>query len=184
MLVYGIPSAVKALNKEFQEQNKRMRALANAQREMATTHAENRIRRAINSRVPPSIKFRVEVGDPCRVYREKRNRWKGRFIIQRLKKKLVWVTEGNIVKPFNVTEVISAVVRGNVTDIERLIKTHQIYETVENHFTELLKSSDPLCKSPRSEEAMKQEIDGLTTRNCFSEINEITLPPNANTSWR
>lgn len=64
-------------------------------------------------------------------------------------------------KPFSVTVVIPAVVRVNYMDLDRLVTTHQTFDTVENNLTELLKSSDPQFHSPRTEEAMKQEIAGL-----------------------
>lgn len=81
MIVYVIQPAVPALNREIPTHTERMESLVNAQREMATIHAENRIQRALNSKILPDNKYRFEVGDSVRVYREQIRRWEGRFTI-------------------------------------------------------------------------------------------------------
>lgn len=93
-----------------------MKALANAKAKMATIHAKHHTRKALQSRLPPTKRFRLDIGDPVSVYREDSKRWEGQYIVKRVEKKVVWIADGNTVKHFIITGVKPFVVGGNDKD--------------------------------------------------------------------
>lgn len=119
-----------------------MEVLANSQRAMASIHEDNRIRTTLQSKLSPHTRFRLEVGDPVRVYREDSHRWDGPFNIERIEKKQICIEEGRV-NPFIITSVIPEGIRHQDKKLGHLIENTQALEKVNNYLTEFLKPSDP-----------------------------------------
>lgn len=124
LLVYGIPPSFPVTNRNLPKQAERMPALCCAQLEMATIRAEERIRRALASKLPPATRFRLEIGDPVRVFREGSRKWEGPFQVERISKILIWVSDSVTTKPFSIMVVIPAGFRGQDRDLDNIISDH------------------------------------------------------------
>lgn len=121
--------------------------------------------------IPPATRYKLEVGDLVRIYRENSRKWERPFRIARLNIRLVWVTDGNTTKTFSITAVITAGIKGRDDDMSIFTQTHKILKATHNSLTEVLETRDPRCQSEEGMEAMKKEISGLNQRCCFKVVN-------------
>ena len=60
---------------------------------MESIVAEQRIKKALKSKLPPATKHLLKPGDNVRVYREHTKRWDGPFTITKIGNKMVSVTD-------------------------------------------------------------------------------------------
>lgn len=71
-LIYGIEPAFPVVNSSLPAQNERMAAIETGKREMATITAENRIKQALRSKLPPATRYDINPGEEVLIYREEK----------------------------------------------------------------------------------------------------------------
>lgn len=128
---------------------------------MASIRAEQRIRKALTTKLSPATKYNLDVGDFVRLYCEKSRKWEGTFKVSRLNKGLESVTDGNNTKLLSITAVITTWKKGRDDDMKNLILIHTLLEDTHTNLTKSFETRDPRCKSDDSLEAMKKDIGGL-----------------------
>lgn len=106
LLVYGTLPTLPVTNGVNLAQKERMQALSLARDEMATLVAEQRILRALRSKLPPASKYNLQSGDLVRVYWEKERKLLGQVQIVKVEHKIIHVTDGITVKPFSRVQVM------------------------------------------------------------------------------
>lgn len=138
-----------------------------ARREMEAYVAEQRICTALQSRLPPATKFALKLGQDVRVYREEHRKWVGPYKIDRITDKMIYVTDGKVTKPFNVTQVIPAGNTNKDTDWKNTLAEMEAM-TDNNfaliYFVEILRSGDPRFHTPDCQQEILKELNGL--REC------------------
>lgn len=134
----------------------------------------------MTTNIPPTTKYKLDVGDMVRFYREKSRKWEGPFQITRFNKRIVWMTDGNPTKSFSITDVIHEGIKGRDDNMNRLIQSHTILEATHSYLTQILETRDPRWGSNNNIEDMKQDIKGLNGKDCFSVVNQSSLAPSAN----
>lgn len=136
---------------------------------METIVAVARINRALHSKIPLAIKYLMLPGDLVRVFRERSGRWEEPFTVTRVSKKIISVTDGINVEPFNTSAVILIAPKSNDRDLQSdmeimrafVIRNYQIQDPVE-----ILNPSD-LRTISQNLDAIKSEISGLLAREAF-----------------
>lgn len=83
---------------------------------MEAVVAEERIKRALRSKLPPTTKYQLSPGDLVRVYREVKRKWVGPVQIIRLQNKIFHVTDGIKVKAFNRVQVMPVLTNNHAED--------------------------------------------------------------------
>ena len=73
-LVFGATPSYPITDKPLPGQTDRMKAIVDARLKMGTIVAEQRVTRALKSKLRPAIKFKIEPGDDVLVYREKKKK--------------------------------------------------------------------------------------------------------------
>lgn len=98
-----------------------MEALAAARAMREVIAAEERIKRALRSKLPPSTKYNITPADLVRVYREDVKNWVGPVQAVRTEGKMIHVGDGIKVCPFNRVQVMP-VKTENATEDELISK--------------------------------------------------------------
>lgn len=68
---------------------------------------------------------------------------------------MAWVTDGSTKKPFSITAIIPAGVKGRDDDMNQFIQNYTILDATHCYLTEILETKDPICGSNDSIEEMK-----------------------------
>lgn len=98
LLVFGELPALPLVDQKNLNQKERMKA---PRCEMDTITAENRIKKALRSRLQPATRYHIVPGDLVRVYREDSRKWVGPVQVTRVDHKIIYVTDGVKTKAFN-----------------------------------------------------------------------------------
>lgn len=127
-------------------QEDRFRAMRAARKEAVTIMAEQRIRLALKSNVPPSAKYSLKVGQQVMVFSEKQRKWIRDLLILQLSSKQVWISTGKRVRKVSQTHVVPQVRAEDQSGIAQLLKplsplNAQSYPNI--LLTEILTPSDP-----------------------------------------
>jgi len=185
LLVFGVLPSFPSPSRNTPDQQERFEALRNARAEMESIVAEQRIRKALKSKLPPATKYLIKPGDQVRVYRELSKRWDGPFTVTKVSNKIISVTDGNTVKEFNITSILPIPPSTNDQDLLHDMNTlatagNLINYTYDIHATEILLKSDPRYHNQKSQDAISTEISGLLQRKAFAFVQESDIPENAN----
>lgn len=164
LLVFGVLPTCPAPVQSRKSQVERFKAMNTARREMEAYVAEQRIKTALKSRLPPATKFNIQLGQSVRVYREQERKWVGPYTVDRISHKTVHVTDGTTVKPFNITQVIPADTK--LKDVDWKHTENTLTTTVDNNFAatflvEVLRKSDPRFHTLECQHAILKDLKGL-----------------------
>lgn len=77
LLVFGTMPALPVPNSKSVKQRERLSALKLAKEEMERISAEQKLLRALRSKLPPAAKYLIQPGDLVRVFREVPRKWIG-----------------------------------------------------------------------------------------------------------
>lgn len=194
LLVFGCLPRFPATTSNVIEQERRMRALNEARREMASVTAELRIRKALLSRAPRNVDVVLEPGDKVKVYRETDRKYIGPFPVLRINGKQVVVLQNDTEKKFSLHKVIridqyERIINGDI-QLEELremmgqFKSQPAHEnskpTFNVHITEILHPSDPRANSMEAKEAKQKELDDLIKRGTWKIVAHDEIPDNPN----
>lgn len=91
LLIFGTLPSFIVTTSNIAEQNKSMKALSEARREMASVTAEIRIRKALLSNAPRNTDVIINLDDKVRVFRETDRKYIGPFPVIRTEKKQMFV---------------------------------------------------------------------------------------------
>lgn len=150
---------------------------------METIVAEARITKALQSKLPPATKYIILPEDLVRVFREKSGRWEGPFTVTKTSKKIITVTDGTKLKPFNISAVLPVAPKTNGSDLRHDMNSLQssVRENPDIFYPiEIMKASDPRTKSKECQDAIENEISGLLYRGAFKYMDRKALPRDAN----
>lgn len=86
---------------------------------METKTVANRIKIALKSKLPPATQYLIPPGDKVHVYKENIRSWKGRYEVSRVSRKIIHVTDGINVKPFNISSILPMSPNANDIDFKR-----------------------------------------------------------------
>ena len=182
-LVYGCSPSFPFLNSKLPKQRDRMRMLMVARREMATIIAERRISRALSSKLPPSTQYLIETGDRVRVYREGKKLWEGPYNVTKICQKEVFVEIEGREKHFNISQILADPAALGDKELARLLQGFTQFKTTgppEIMMTEVLSPADSRGRSGDFDEAIANELRGLTERGVYEIVCKEEVPPGAN----
>lgn len=194
LLVFGCLPRFPATTSNIVEQQKRMKALSEARREMSTITAELRIRQALLSRVPRNADTIIEPGQKVKVYRETDRKYIGPFPVSRVDGKQIFVLQNEVEKKYSLHQVLpidqyNKILNGDaqLEDLNEMMvqftseptekQQHPIFNA---HITEILKSSDPRTMSEEAKKARKKELEDLIRRGTWKVVAYDEIPKNAN----
>lgn len=142
LLVFGVLPSFPSPTRNSPDQVERFEALKKAKAEMESIVAEQRIKKALKSKLPPATKYLIKPGDQVRVYQEIPKRWDGPFTVTKISDKIVSVTDGNVVKEFNITSMLP--IPPSTTD-QDLIHDVETITAPENHSTIIMNLNSTVC---------------------------------------
>lgn len=122
LLVFGVIPTFPITNKRLPNQTELIQAIAQAGLEMETIVSEQRIERALRSKLPPAVRYKIDPGDEVLVYREEPRKWLGPYKVQRIDGKRVFVNDGTTTRPFNMTHVLPAKAERGDLKMKRLLE--------------------------------------------------------------
>ena len=94
LLVFGVVPSFPLTNRSLPNQRARLQAIVEARLEMGRIISEQRITRALRSKLPPAVINHVKAADDVLVFREKAIRWIGPYKVSRVEDKMVFVSDG------------------------------------------------------------------------------------------
>jgi len=106
LLVFGTIPTFPAMDVKPPNQKDRLRAISLARDEMSKITAKLRIRQALRSKLPPATEYLVNPGHNVYVFTEKSKRWHRPFQVQKVYKKNLFLKVGNILKQFNISQIL------------------------------------------------------------------------------
>lgn len=106
MLVFGTMPTFPTPPNAFPKQAERFSALPLARSEKETITAENSIKVALRSKVPPAKHYRTRHADKSRVHREHIGSWKGPYDVTKVLRKSIHVSDFLMVKHFNISSIL------------------------------------------------------------------------------
>lgn len=98
--------------------------------EMETIVAESGIQRSLQSKVSPATKYLIIRGGLFSVYRERTAIHEGPFTVTNILKKIISVTDGTKVKPFNISSMLPISPKTNDAELKYEMETTQAYVSV------------------------------------------------------
>ena len=109
-------------NKPLTNQKTRLQAIVDARLEMGRIVTEQRIARALKSKLPPAVTHNLNPGDNVLVFREKKKRWIGPYRVSRIEEKRIFITDGKSTRPFSITQVLPYTADKRDLELKRLLK--------------------------------------------------------------
>ena len=182
-LVYGVDPALPVVNARHPAQRERMEALDTAKREMATITAENRIKQALRSKLPPATRYDIQPGDNVLVYREKEKEWMGPHRVARICKKEVFVDWEGKEKHFNLAQVLPMPREQENRELKRLLQGMEQFKSNPPpgiFITETLHPADPRGQSALFDHAKAMELEGLARSRVYEIVLKEDVPKTAN----
>ena len=133
---------------------------------MATIAAEQRIRRALKAKLPPTTQYHIDPSDDFLVYREHSKEWQGLFNVKKVFRKQVFVDWDGVEKQFNIVQVVPAPRYHVDKALHRLLHgmEHFSSNTPPGVFvTEVLHHADPHAHFGIFDEAKLQEMEEIAS---------------------
>ena len=93
LLVFGVIPSFPITNRSLPNQKSRLQAIVDARLEMGRIVTEQRISRALKSKLPPAVTHDIKSGDDVLVFREKNKRWIGPYKASRVEDKKVFISD-------------------------------------------------------------------------------------------
>lgn len=106
LLVFGVIPSLGNTEANLVDQERRFRAMHLAPAEAAKITAEERIRIALRSNVPPSAKYDLQSGQSVMAYSEKKREWISDLKVVKALGKHVWVNTGKRIYMLNKSHVV------------------------------------------------------------------------------
>lgn len=163
-----------------------MKALSTARDEMSQIVEDQRVLRALRSKITPASRYVIKPGDLVRVVREKERRWLGPVEVVKIEGKSVHVKDTLKVMKFNMAQVMLFKIDNAAEDegLERIFQhsddqDEEQQNTAAVYLNETLDSSDPRTLSKKAQEAVEKELEGLYPQGVFEEVHKEDIPSNA-----
>ena len=122
LLVFGVIPSFPITNRTLPNQKARLQAIVDERLEMGEIVTEQRIARALNSKLPPAVTHDVKAGDEVFVFREKKKRWIGPYKVNRVEDKRVFITDGKTSRPFSITQLFPFTADKRDLDLKLLLR--------------------------------------------------------------
>lgn len=154
-----------------------------ARDEGATIAAENRIKRALRSNVPPSATYTLRHGQDVMVYSEKQRKWTKGLTVVRTGTKMIWVNSGKRIIKLNKTHVIpkpNDLDKSNISSLLRRLSPFNSQLPPSVLITEVLTPNDPHSTSGDFDQAIADEIVGLLNKREFRVVVKQEIGEGAN----
>lgn len=181
LLVFGVVPTFPMSNRQLPGQKARLQAIVDARLEMGSIVAEQRITRALRSKLPPAVHYDISPGDLVLVHREKTKKWVGPYKVHRVEDKRAFITDGKFCRPFSVTQLLPYTAHRRDLELQRLLKgLSELQSAPDIAFTDVFYPSDPRAKTAQCCESIAGEIKGLMERGVFKRVKRKDLPPDAN----
>ena len=204
LLVFGALPRFPAIANNLANQRDRMETLQMAKDEMEQIVAEQRLKTALISKLPTSVREEFNVGDNVLVYREKQKpfKWTGPFPITKVDGKQIYTNRnGKIaqhsrhqVKHYNnepddkilysinlaLQQLMPNEPLNSAQDINNITYTDSIDSINDICITRTLPFDDPENKSSIFDDAKLKELQGLEKRKVWEVVPASSLPENAN----
>lgn len=146
--------------------------------------SRNRIRTALKSKLPPAAQYFICLGDKGKVYLENAKEWNGPYEVTKVSNRIISVTDGIKLKQFNITSVLRIPAKINNPDTKHdmnKIETQVTNWAPESQFpSEILINSDSRYKLEKSNNAIKEKLQGLLQRGVFALVNKNKTETDAN----
>ena len=176
LLVFGVVPSFPLSNKPLPNQRARLQAIVDARLEMGSIVSEQRITRALRSKLPPAVLHNKNAGDDVLVFREKKKRWVGPYKVNRVEDKMAFITDGKTTRPFSVTQILPYTAHKRDIELKRLLTGLAEVQTLpELNITEVLFPNDRRAQTAECKAAIKKEVDGLLSVS----YTHLTLPTKA-----
>lgn len=96
LLVFGVLPRIPLMPKDLPDHNRRMRALAEAYKEMTRISHRARLSTALRSNVPAAADMSYEIGDEVLMYRENPvAKWTGLYVVRNVRGKMLTLDSGD-----------------------------------------------------------------------------------------
>lgn len=106
LLVYGTMPKIPINASKLPDQKSRMKAMANARKEMSTIVARDRVDRALRLRVPSASDSQISIGDEVLMFRENPiGKWMGPYVIADKKDKSIILNTGDRLLPASIDKI-------------------------------------------------------------------------------
>lgn len=161
-LVFSMIPSLPVATRNKITQDERFKALATARNVVVQTISERRLDDDLRKKLPVSTSYIGSPGQSVRVYRKSIRAWDGPFIVTKIDRKIVTVTDGNNTKTFNICQVLPTVPS---------VKDHHMKG-------DLTKKDLRYHKAERKKE-IRDEILGLERRGVFRLVNKNEIQLNA-----
>lgn len=183
LLVFGKIPYLENTNANLPDQEERFRAMHLARAEAAKITAEQRIKLALRTNVPPSAKYELRSGQSVMAYSENHNKWVDDLKVVRVSGKQVWINTGRRIYKLNKSHIIPQPGDDRRNAVSNLLKhLSPLNSQPLPHvlITEVLQPQDPRCDSSHFDLAKAREIVGLLNKKAFKVVFKEELEPNAN----
>ena len=181
LLVFGVVPSFPLSNRILPNQKARLQAMVDARLEMGRIVTEQRISRALRSKLPPAVLHNIKAGDNVLVYREAKKRWIGPYTVNRVEDKLAFLSDGKTSRPFSVTQILPYTADKRDLDLKRLLKgLAHLQLQPDIAITEVFFPSDKRAQSEQCKKAIMKEVNGLLERGVFQVVKRKDVPPDAN----
>lgn len=181
LLVFGVVPSFPMTEKPLPNQRARLQAIVDARLEMGRIVTEQRITRALRSKLPPAVTHDIRVGQESLVYREKKKRWVGPYTVSRIEDKRAFISDGKSTRPFNLSKLLPHTADKVDLELFRILKDlSELQSSPSINITEVFYPSDPRAQTPECRAAIKMEVDGILSRGVFRKVKKTDIPRDAN----
>lgn len=168
---------------DLAEQDERFRSMHTAGSEAAKIIAEQRIRTALRTNVPPSAKYQLRSSQTVMAYSEKQKRWVKDLKIVRVSSNKFFINNGKRIFKLGISHVIPQPSNEETNAVSTLLKRlFPLNSQSLPHIllTEILKPNDPRGESGDFYLAKAKEIVGLLDKKAFRVVLKEGIESNAN----
>lgn len=144
LLVFGTMPALPIMESRSIKQKDRMAALKIAKEEMERMSAEQKLLRALRSKLAPSTKYHIQPGDLVHVFRQETRKWIGPVKVVNTERKIIHVMDGVKTKAF-IAAQLKPISINHATEDDALDRIYQHSDEVnenevqKSYLTEILK---------------------------------------------
>lgn len=127
LLVYVVLPTFPGPSNSNLKKKERLRPMKLGRAQIQTIVAESRIHRALQSKLPHATEYLIIPGNLVRVFRDRLGRWEAPFTVVRIGKKIVSITDGTNVEPFNISTALAITPKTNDSDLKSYMKITQAF---------------------------------------------------------